>query len=401
LQLGLRFLGAAEEHAEGGLELLSPSDCTLSLWANRGLYLICRVYVGDSFVQIEHTFDGETPCETRRLCALRDQIQDDSVRVGIEILEAVREVERLPRPISATTAREHTTVGDEWPMPEGSLVCHRYLNHRMLDLVQGQVRKMQSRMVRRIEWRIEQASMLTRAFPEGQCICSTCFEAAGVEGLQLVFYPSGYNGAKEGFCSFFLRCPAGVALKCWLVVGKQRREAKLAFERSSFLGRTNFCRLDGNVEADDTALLVLEIEEARQAMTEILTHQPPNAGGSLAAEASVMTAHDSISSSPPPIESSMKLERVPGQSTLTEVRQLPSIWTPKPVDNIAEALEGFHSFYDLKARKLPSPGRRTATPRMHLASPVPSVYGEHSLSRPLASTRSDTSQKQKYHMYAE
>ena len=35
---------------------------------------------------------------------------------------------------------------------------------------------------------------------------SASFNAAGIEGLQLIFYPCGYGGATEGFCS--LGCPA-------------------------------------------------------------------------------------------------------------------------------------------------------------------------------------------------
>merc|ERR1719454_2549713 len=99
---------------------------------------------------------------------------------------------------------EGTRGDDEVAELDCSILEHRYLNHGTLDLVKEQVSLMQSRMTRRVEWRVEQASMLQRCFPEGECLCSSAFEAAGLQGLQLVFYPSGMDGAKEGHCSLFL-----------------------------------------------------------------------------------------------------------------------------------------------------------------------------------------------------
>jgi len=277
---------------------------------------------------------------------------------------------------------------------QGKLVSYRYLNHRMLDLVQNQVELMRSRMVRRIEWRVEQASALRRCFPEGECLCSTSFEAAGIEGLQLVFYPSGYVGARDGYCSFFLHCPAGSFLRCWLSIGKQRREGRLSFERPGFYGRTNFCRFEFCIDtSEDIVLLVLEIDEAQQNVTETMSH----ALAPTAAAASVETQARSTSpglpglcpggvavecGSPLPerVDSSMKFRRNPGRSALEDVRQLPSIWTSRPQANLAEALEGFHTFNDLKARKAPGSGRRapsSAGCRGDTATPLSSAAPAH------------------------
>merc|ERR1719464_689855 len=110
---------------------------------------------------------------------------------------------------------------------------------------------MSSRMVRRIEWRLEQAAMLRKYFKDGESICSTPFDAAGLQSLQFVFYPCGYLGAKEGFCSLFLYCPCGSLLKCWLTVGKARRETRMSNEQQGFLGRTNFCRFDSCLDGTD------------------------------------------------------------------------------------------------------------------------------------------------------
>merc|ERR1712194_512990 len=63
--------------------------------------------------------------------------------------------------------------------------------------------------------------------------------------------------------------------KCWLSVGKQRREARSSSDQQGFLGRTNFCRYDLGMDAtDDTILLALEIEEAQRNAKETLLHQP-------------------------------------------------------------------------------------------------------------------------------
>jgi hypothetical protein len=266
----LRFLSPAEIQANQEQDSLgNRGDCVLTLKADPGLFLVCRLYVGSAFGQLEHTFEEDLskPCSTKAICYIRDQInpKDGSVTVSLEILEAIRTVPRGDAP----DASAETGV----LQPNGSMRAQRYLNHRTLDIMQDQVDLIRSGMVRRIEWKIERASQMRRCFPENECICSTTFEAAGVQDLQLVFYPSGFTGVREGFCSFFLHCPAGSQLKCWLSVGKQRREARVSFDKTGYFGRTNFCRFDGCIDGtDDTILLVLEIEEAQQNIEEPLSH---------------------------------------------------------------------------------------------------------------------------------
>ncbi|CAJ1355589.1 unnamed protein product [Effrenium voratum] len=232
----------------------------------------------------------------------------------------------------------------------------------MLDIVQDQVDLIRSGMVRRIEWRLEKASQLRKCFPENECLCSTTFEAAGVDDLQLVFYPSGFSGAREGFCSFFLHCPAGSMIKCWLSVGKQRREAKCAFDKPGYFGRTNFCRFDNSIEPDDTVLLVLEIDEAQWNIEEPLSHQPKVStvstkhGVSLVdEELSLIPASPEGAFTPIPekVDSRLSRQRVPGAKTLQETRQLPSIWTSVPKADVFEALEGYRTFNDLKTPRRP------------------------------------------------
>lgn len=351
LQLELQFLRPSEVQREQDQDSLAPrGDCVLSLKADPGLFLVCRLYVGAAFAQVEHTFNaqGEPVC-TKPICFIRDQIdKEGALVVGFEVLEAIR---RAKRTVPA-------------PKEEGGqdvdVLYHRYLNHRLLDIMQDQVDLIRSGMVRRIEWRLEKASQLRKCFPENECLCSTTFEAAGVDDLQLVFYPSGYLGAKEGFCSFFLHCPAGSMIKCWLSVGKHKREAKCGFEKPGYFGRTNFCRFENSIDPDDTTLLVLEIDEAQWKIEEPMSH--------LSKVCTVSTKHnsrileeDSMRSMPPSpdmasiekVDSKLSRQRLPGGKTLQETRQLPSIWTSVPKADVFEALEGYKTFHDLKAPKRP------------------------------------------------
>jgi hypothetical protein len=77
-------------------------DCSIFLWANRGMNLIFKLYIGDkSSTTFERVFNGRVPYGVERLCFLKDQInrEDDTLHLRVEVLEAVREVEH---PVEAT-----------------------------------------------------------------------------------------------------------------------------------------------------------------------------------------------------------------------------------------------------------------------------------------------------------
>lgn len=356
LQMELRFLRPTEVQADQDQDSMATrGDCVLALKGDPGLFVVCRLYVGTAFAQVEHTFgdDGQAVC-TKPVCFIRDQIneKDGSLVVGFEVLEAIRRA-RKDSPAKEEAAPERCSLG-------GEMLYHRYLNHRVLDILQDQVNLIRSGMVRRIEWRLEKASQLRKCFPENECLCSTTFEAAGVDDLQLVFYPSGYVGAREGFCSFFLHCPAGSMIKCWLSVGKHRREAKCAFEKPGFFGRTNFCRFDNSIDTtDDTTLLVLEIDEAQWNIEENLSHLPKVStvstkhNSSILDEDSMPPSPEAAGPLPERVDSKLSRQRLPGGKTLQETRQLPSIWTSIPKADVFEALEGYRTFNELKAPRRP------------------------------------------------
>jgi len=346
-------------------------DCAVFLWACKGTNLVYKLSVGSKVQQLEKVFNGRVPFGTRRFCWLKDQInrEEDTLRVGVEILESVREVEHtITAPASVMDTEEDDTS------LEGAVLFHRHVNNRTLALVQQQVDLMNARMIRRVEWRVEQASLLRRCFPPGSPLCSAQFAAGGLEGLQLIFYPSGYNGAQEGFCSVFLHGPAGAMLKGFLMVGAQRREISHFYETPGAFGRTNFCRFEGLVEeSQDTLLLALDVEEAHQDSCASVSH-PKVAPGDTRNQAQIEGVPQAA------IESVVKVQRVPGRPGvgLETVKQLPSLWTAQPVaekqakrtgagatGRLAALPPNYQSFSQIKvyeppALKLPAPWKGAA-----------------------------------------
>lgn len=348
LQLELQVFRVMDPPLEGE----EMGNCAVFLWACRGTNLVYRLSIGNRAQTIEKKFNGRVPFGTNRLCFFADHInpEDDSLTVGVEILESVRQIEQplAPPPLpDGSEGPAGTDTGTELALPpEGALLYHRHVNNRLYEQVKNQVEIMKSRLVRAVEWRIEQASLLRRCFPSGEAMCSKEFHAASLEGLQLVFYPSGYAGATEGFCSIFLFAPAGAMMSCTLTAGKERREATHAYEQNGAYGRTNFCRLEACIdESDDTILIGLEIEEAHQDVVATVAHTPAFAGDrrGLSAIEGAATV---------PITSAVKLQRVAGRvaAELQDVKLLPSLWAPRRLDETGLRTDGFKSFKELRGR---------------------------------------------------
>lgn len=348
LQLELQLFRPSDHPQTGDL----AGDCAVFMWACRGMSMVYKLHVGNKSQLLDKVFNGRVPYGTKRLCFLKDQVnrEDDTLRVSVEILESVRELEHIikPPPVPPPAADGSATCDEEEfaaKTLEGSIIFRRHVNNRLLEQVKGQVDLMRSRMIRRIEWKVDQAALLRPCFPPGEAMCSPSFSAAGIEGMQLIFYPSGYNGASDGYCSFFLFAPAGCTLKCWLSAGGQKREANHSFEESGAFGRTNFCRFETTIdEASDSVLLALEVEEAHQDVLATAAHPTVQAGDR-------RTQSQIEGASPAAIESVVKLQRVNGRPTpsLEDKRVLPSLWTPKSLGE-AGAPDGFHSFDELRGR---------------------------------------------------
>lgn len=377
MQFELQFFAgrrksAVEEAKDPGR---NEGNLALHLWACKGTRLAFKAFIGDRAMPLDKKFNGLSPASTGRMCWLNEAInkEDGTLRVGVEFLEAMREVEypsRMPPPplsltgkapeeidgvmkaIAALAGEEEEKEPDENSLP-GSMCYMRHLSNRVMEQVKEQVSGMESRMIRKIQWLVQNASKLREHFQWGQAMCSPCFSAAGVENMQFALYPSGYGQITEGFCSLFLYANAGVTLHCFLSMGaegKQAREVQHTWDKPGAYGRTNFCLFDKVVDLqDDTILITLEIEEAKQEVCTPWTHQESAKG--------VATDKD--------LSSIVKLTRNPGktpngrpngrQGKMDTEMTLQSIWISKSFVEQGQASseipEGFHSFDEVLNRR--------------------------------------------------
>jgi len=123
---------------------------------------------------------------------------------------------------------------------------------------------------RRVEWTISEWSRRARDMQRGESLWSPRFKAAGMEGLQLEFFPKGREKTTfEGFCSLFLWCPSGAKVKYQLWVGSFLR----APDEDEYTGRighghSNFCPVlpEVNRELDSICVGVdlLEVQATRE-----------------------------------------------------------------------------------------------------------------------------------------
>merc|ERR1712224_194373 len=144
-----------------------------------------------------------------------------------------------------------------------SLTFSQRLNFRLPEVVQGEVSRMRSHNVKRVEWKIEQASTLKSCFSDGKCICSAPFAAGGIDNMSFAFYPTGYAGARMDYCSLFVHM-ANVSseklerMHLILRIGRHRFELEPLPDNSNLRGRLNVCRYDQSFEhAEDFALITL------------------------------------------------------------------------------------------------------------------------------------------------
>ena len=348
----------------------SSNQCSLYLWAPAGLQLVFRLFLGTESVILRHNFDGKTPCGLKRMGSIIEQKSvDGSLRLGMEIHESLVE-----STADASGSCNPMAGGEEPRVPvDGTLSVQRYLNHRLYELMQSQGRVvldqlnkkmdvMQSRAIRRVQWRLENGPLLFQTFAKEQAVRSTAFQAAGIGGMQLVFYPKGCAAARPGFCSFFLSCPPGCTLRCWLWAGRWRREARPS-EQPDMVGRVNFARFENVIDpVDESVELVLEIEEAHRTRKAATTQMLPLEGSCDASNSAVMQSSEpkDISWIERSDTSTTKIQHNKPQHNGTvpagpdaSVQQLPSIWTT----------QGFHSFSDLEDVTRGTASNKQPTPR--------------------------------------
>lgn len=364
-QMELRLPAKSAQETGGGSD--KDKECGLFLWCPKGLQLNLRFFAGEKWVTVDKGSQTEGPIGVKRMGYLEDHIDTESntLRVGVEILEAIKDFTEQAKvsailtmaadggdePVTSPSGRQVRGV-----LPfEGTLNFHRHINHRVLPQVRKEVERMQNKFVRRVEWKIDEANQLDRVFPHGTPICSPLFNAAGVEGMQLIFYPLGYLDSTEGFCSIFLYCPAGTTFKCSIVAGSQKRDISNQWKDAGAFGRVNFCRLDNVVDADtNTALLCLEIDEVTMEVQKSANHTANDSRTKSKRQVLELESAAPV----PAVGSSIKLVRVTDRLGLTEVNRIPNLWTMQALGDFVKKPDGYSDFKELtEVGKPPKPAR--------------------------------------------
>jgi len=335
-------------------------DLAAFLHAPEDTHIAFKLSIGKVSETFEHKFRENEPLGTRRLGFLKEQLDPlrFTLSIGIEILECIYIFTKQPDPPKEAEAAEGEEDSTAPPPLDAFFRIQRHVNNRVLDQVKQQVDYFRTRMIRRIEWRLEEASQMKRLFPRGAPMRSKHFDAAGIEGMFLVFYPSGYDSAQEGNASAFLYAPAGTTLRCWLQVGMKKRELNHTFEKEGHCGRANFVRFEEAVDQDEDCVhIALQIEEAHMELSAHMHHPPPPQAGcrSLAKNTPSLL----------PLGSTVKLQRnmehLPDQ--LQEVKILPSLWATRNYHDVSVKVEGLRPIKDIRLRQQQQSPPRSGTRR--------------------------------------
>jgi len=111
---------------------------------------------------------------------------------------------------------------------------------------------------RRVEWTISDFSSKEADMSQGQSIWSPKFRAAGMDHLQLEFFPKGREQTTfDGFCALFLWCPNGTRIKYQLWVGSfLRAPDEDVYNGRIGHGHSNFCPVAPEVDREADSIRV-------------------------------------------------------------------------------------------------------------------------------------------------
>lgn len=139
--------------------------------------------------------------------------------------------------------------------PSGSIKLHTHSAEKIIDM---EAKLLRHREVDHVDWKIKNIQKRLKQVPQGLALCSPLFSAAGVGEMLMEFYPNGIKGStKQGYCGFYLRCPAGTSLIITLFVGNsQKGPIKTDFDGNSAKGLPEFCMLKDQLSGDAEDLTV-------------------------------------------------------------------------------------------------------------------------------------------------
>jgi len=320
-EMALDMLAAPEEEPmlDNG-DFIPPlpvaGSCSIRLWAFPGCHMKWRITLGEGSAAVsrrfENTFEagevmdsmGRASFQMKNLCQL-DTIwvrKPNTVNVTFELLELHHaETIGVPAPLeieeefsvgavapeeadqdkdthpdrqAADTALERTL--DDSTSVDGIFTSRALTSDFLMqEKMQSQLQVLKNRLVRRVEWVVQGCSLLLERMKVGEMVESPIFSAAGVDKMQLQFYPRGCEvGDKTSehgqACALFLRGPYRTTIRGVLSVGTNTRPFEQRFQhRGEVGGRAKFCSLGGQVDMQDTVTLSLELEDVEVDLPEM------------------------------------------------------------------------------------------------------------------------------------
>jgi len=150
-----------------------------------------------------------------------------------------------------------------------SLNFHNLVDHGLREILQTEMDHIQSRLVRRLEWKIGGNWDIWKSYGLEYCISSVPFAIAGLDGMQVKFYPNGFNEQKyvPGFGALFFLAPPGAQIKGMLSLGPVKKTFSHDFEyEGDAYRRYNFIRHDDLRRAHKDLIFSIDITEAKQTL---------------------------------------------------------------------------------------------------------------------------------------
>jgi len=217
--------------------------CSLFLWCPSGTKIKYQLCVGNHIrAPDEDTYDGRMGHGHSNFCTLNSEIVDDTVTVGVDILEVTK---------TSTVTSELGSL---------NILTGAVQNH-----INTETQILNNRNITRIEWRLVNMEKKLANLPRGSSLYSPLFSAQAIREILLEFYPNGsQNTTKDGFCAFYIRCPEGANIVVTLFVGNFKKGPIIAhFDGSAGKGLPDFCDILKEIQDDQ---LVVGIEIQNQAL---------------------------------------------------------------------------------------------------------------------------------------
>eukprot|EP00440_Ansanella_granifera_P042425 gb/GFBE01045995.1/.p1 GENE.gb/GFBE01045995.1/~~gb/GFBE01045995.1/.p1 ORF type:complete len:342 (+),score=81.20 gb/GFBE01045995.1/:1-1026(+) len=233
--------GVRLEFLPKGREKSFDGFCSLFLWCPSGVSIKYQLWVGNYLrAPDQDEYLGEIGHGHSNFCPVEPEVDrdSDSLKVGVDFLEVIRRHELEDKGLTLIS----------WPLQR---------------MVAKEAEVLENRGVSQVVWKINKISEHLKHYPRGASLCSKTFTAAGISEILLEFYPNGSQiTKKDGFCSFYLRCPDGVSVIVTLFVGKVRKgPIKTTFDSTSGKGLPDFCLVEDEINrADDSLEVGIELQ---------------------------------------------------------------------------------------------------------------------------------------------